>query len=150
MIKPQQFSFSNLEDLLKCIEWVFIEVSPLDDWAGLISFEDVVEKIRYEHLELEENELTKIKIILNKLTKRFLRTCPYASNLNELRHSPAFVTLPTTHCWPCIVGMVFKLDNNGTTYICIPKPYYNLWILWFQLLGEKPQEVITERFRILK
>jgi hypothetical protein len=89
------------------------------------------------HLELK----LKIDIVLRQLTDRFIFACPYAREVNELRQSPAFVVIPAGEA-TAIVGIVFKLSNNGTTYISFPYRYLKFWKLWLEMQNEEISEVI--------
>jgi hypothetical protein len=144
-------SLNGLFKLLNEHSCIAIECySILDFWTGLVSFQDVYDLIHDDELclaELNQEEITplelklKIDIVLRQLTDRFIFACPYASEVRDLRQSPAFVVMPAREA-TAIVGIVFKLDNNGTTYICFPYCYLKFWRLWLEMQNEEIREVI--------
>ncbi|MUG92842.1 hypothetical protein F7734_10430 [Scytonema sp. UIC 10036] len=119
-----------------------LEISPLDFWDGLIPFEEIPTIIsRMENWDLPDvklnerlNAVVSIQSILRELTHKLLLACPYASSPKDLRHSPYLSVLPSD-CYTLIAGIVFKLDNNGTTYIACPSHYRDFWLMWLQLTG---------------
>jgi hypothetical protein len=142
---------NGLFDLLNEHSFIAIQCSTcLDVWTGLVSFEDVYDLIHGEELYLahaNKREIThlelklKIDIVLRQLTDRFILACPYAREVNELRQSPAFVVMPAGEA-TAIAGIVFKLSNNGTTYICFPYRYLKFWKLWLEMQNEEISDVI--------
>jgi len=144
-------NLNGLFDLLHEASFIAIQCSTcLDVWTGLVSFEDVYNLIHSEELYLAQankQEITplelklKIDIVLRQLTDRFILACPYAREVNELRQSPAFVVMPAGEA-TAIAGIVFKLNNNGTTYICFPYRYLKFWKLWLEMQNEEISDVI--------
>jgi hypothetical protein len=142
---------NGLFNLLNEHSFIAIECyTCLDFWTGLVSFQDVYDLIHGDELylaEVNQEEIThlelklKIDIVLRQLTERFIFACPYASEVRDLRQPPAFVVMPAGEA-TAIVGIVFKLDNNGTTYICFPYRYLKFWKLWLEMQNEEISDVI--------
>lgn len=138
----------GLEALLKYQSWITVELSgALDDWTGLIEFEEVSQVLLdcgEEDVEMLQAQV-KVTALLEKITGRFLSTCRFANSPNDLRHPGAFVTLPSAQAGhTLIVGMVFKLDRAGTTYICFPSKYQELWETWFRLCKQSIDWLVVD------
>ncbi len=127
---------------LKQTPLCLLEIPPLDFWDGLVSFEEIPTIIYHmECLDSPDVDLNQhlkavvsIQSILRELTNKLLLICPYASDPKDLRHCPYVSVLPSD-CNTLIAGIVFKLDNNGTTYIACPNHYRDFWLMWLQLTG---------------
>ncbi len=134
---------------LKQSSLCLLEISPLDFWDGLVSFEEIPTIIYQmeclDPLDVDLNQhlkaIVSIQSILRELTNKLLLICPYASDLKDLRHCPYFSVLPS-ECNTLIAGIVFKLDNNGTTYIACPNHYRDFWLTWLQLTGTCLEDLI--------
>ena len=156
------FDIYGLESLTEEVKWAIVETfGILDGWTGLISFDDVnnilcsqreeydrdvaslselgsVVDLAPAHLDMQ----MKIASALQKLISDFVAVCPYATDSTCLRHSPAFVIMPHfSASVTMIVGIVFKLDNNGTTYLYCPRYLLPLWKDWFKLCGEQQNKI---------
>jgi hypothetical protein len=144
---PQFTLSSNGLNRLLLSELCMAEINPLDFWQGLTHFTDVADLIWDNECYLlepkeEPTARVQIEIALQRLIERFVSACPFASDKNDLRCSPAFALLPS-ECQTLIVGIVFKIDENGTTYICYPSQYHNFWMCWFQMTATDVYDVIA-------
>lgn len=132
-------SIDGFKDLLNVQHWKIVEfLGILDDWTGLVDFDDAVFFDGYED-DVERLQVQlKVNVLLHQITDRFLSSCRFASKHTDLRHPGAFVVLPNPNTATTVIaGIVFKIDNGGLTYICFPQEYQQLWEIWFELCSEK-------------
>ncbi|MGB8687922.1 MAG: hypothetical protein WCD53_11380 [Microcoleus sp.] len=129
---------STLIELRDEPNWIRGEYGfPLDHWTGLLSFSNVYESMNEAYCgSIGKNDAPthleprlQTDIVLQQLTDKL-------SIGYRLRQPPAFVVLPTNGA-TAIIGIVFKIDSGGHTYLCFPEKYTPLWEWWFGIQGEE-------------
>lgn len=146
------FSIRALTEFLNEPTWRIVRFrTSLEDWTGLIPFDQVYDLIHEDEAEFitHNNELEghpdystmgdieariKIGTVLQQLTDRFLSSCGNADGSNELSYSPALIILPVPEqAFTAIGGIIFNLEISELTHMCFPRRYGRFWQTWFKL-----------------
>jgi hypothetical protein len=98
---------------------------PLDFWSGLAGFNDIIKS-----LPLTDHH--RFRSHMGRILSMFSIMTGFKEDL-DLRRAPGFIVFPFDDGTK-IMGIVFKVDTNGQTFVLLPGDMIHFWQ---KLYGEK-------------
>lgn len=92
---------------------------PLDFWSGLAGFHDIIKSLPLTDHHKFRSDMGRILFMFSVMTG-------FEEDDLDLRREPGFIVFPFDGGTD-IVGIVFKIETNGQTFVLLPGDMIHFW-----------------------